>query len=228
MSAEVAVVFHYGNPAEWSFYRPYLAHVPEPFALYATCHRGEENACRAAFRDVGLDPDLLVVPNRGMDTGAFLLTLTCGGLLDAGHRYVLKLHTKSPKSAGPEWRRDLVRAIVGGSERARQCLDLLRSSDKIAMIGAKKWIYGESHRHQVDRYARSIGLPAQPSSRFVAGTMFWARVAPFARFFGSLDACALVEKMPEGKPPYDLSPAHCLERIFGNVVELSGYTIEGV
>lgn len=223
----ICVVFHLGTPAEWPFYRPYLLNVPKPFDLYVTVHDLERS--RAELRELGamgahrLHP--IVVPNRGMDTGPFLLAIR---RLRRSYDLLLKVHTKTEKNVA-NWRRELLDPILASPKAVRRVMACF-AERRVGMVGARRWLIKEPMNEAVDAYARGLGLSRQPGNTFIAGTMFWVRPSLVLRHFALVDVSRAVLEMPPGDEAkrVAMSSAHAMERIFGNLVTQQGYQIRGL
>jgi hypothetical protein len=205
--------------------------------------------------------EVIPMPNRGLDVGGWLVSLYSifnqvqtrngaeereEGAIDdstADHtpvwmRYdlMLKVHTKNFDSAHKhDWCRALMNAVAGTPQRVRACVRLFATDPSIGMLGARAWHIFERYRADVQAMAQRMGLPTQPQqgSKFIGGTIFWARFPLLAAAFAGKDIRQLINLFPPGYP-LDLfgrntdSAAHFVERIFGNLIYIAGFRIVGL
>lgn len=228
-------VFHYGDEAQWEFYRKYFDRLPEGCRKFVTI-RSDYSPQTIHYTRIQSDlKNAILVPieNRGLDTGAFLLALDRIFRDREQPDLILKVHSKStrntgPFGEGPAWRQTLMDSLVGSKERTRACIRIFESCPDIGMVGSGRYLIQEPYRAEIDRYAREVlGLVHQSTNRFVAGTMFWVRFPILKKAFGGKDLRGIVARMPSGRVNHDYEP-HWLERIYGNIVFQQGLRIQGV
>lgn len=213
-----------------------IARVPEPKRLYISTDTAEKAASIAQAFAAGGETraDIRVFPNRGFDIGPFLV----GFREEIGRQdLVLRLHGKKSTqlgdAAGAAWRRQLVDALLGDTERIQAILRAFRSRPDLGMVYPEHWaglyrLYDApiaigsnlvTMAKLLDRYA--VPLPAHFPIEFPSGSMFWCRpraLAPWMRFDFSWDS--FEESREEAR---DASLAHALERLF-----LFGCGLEGM
>jgi hypothetical protein len=252
LGPRTCVVLHYGSPAEWPFYRPYLNNLREagvPYDLYVTVHREHWSeglahgfeALRYGVRDA-TDPasgdrpvrvrpvEIITVPNRGMDSGAWLLTLARIDALGRTYDRVLKIHTKSARHRHYEtWRDTLMDAVAGSPERVRECTALLDAPGHgVGMVGAAAWMRSSP---VVDNewVASVLDLPAHMPPLFIGGGIFWARFEPLMRpVVGRGEAVrAAVDAFQPGYVQ-DGAEAHAVERLLAVMVRMHGLQVVGI
>lgn len=148
--------------------------------LVFTTSVDREAAVRAECARLGVEAEMSVHANRGRDVLPFLRAAT--PLLLDGSRVLLKLHTKKTEHRpdGERWRRDLLATLLAPDRAAR----LLGAFDDDPDLG---FIAPDAHALRLDDYqganAASVArlrerldLPASSDDRFIAGSMFWARI----------------------------------------------------
>jgi hypothetical protein len=170
---------------------------------------------------------IIDAPNRGLDGGGWLLAVAAATEREreTGLAYdvVLKVHTKSTRNSGPEWRATLMGAIAGTPERAADCVAAFVADPRLGVIGDRDWAVTESARSDVMAMAARLGLPRRPDVDarplfFIGGTMFWARFAALSRPLAGADLRAVVRTLTPGFPRGIETDGHMLERIFGVLV----------
>ena len=181
---------------------------------------------------------IIRVPNRGLDGGAWLLAMRAAmrhaSAIGTPYDVVLKMHTKRPHLYGPEWRRELIEAIVGSPERVADCIATLLTDPSVGMLCAQDWIISEEPRQCVFDMAVRMGMDAarphemtEPLA-FCGGTMFWAR---FDALADPLERClfdALAASLTPGYPRGIDSDGHFIERALCVMVRRAHLTIKGV
>ena len=171
---------------------------------------------------------VLSVENRGLDGGGWFMALHAIQKMGRSYQYVLKVHSKSTRHLGPEWRLMLIRAVASSPHKIDRCLRMLDEDPSVGMIGSAQWLFSEGTRTQVKAFADRIGIPITRSGvRFIAGTMFWARFEVLARPFRSMDLQKIITTLPEGFPVAE-SDGHWIERLFGYFVEEANLRVVGI
>jgi lipopolysaccharide biosynthesis protein len=144
----------------------------------------------------------------------------------------LKLHTKrSPHERdGAAWRRKLVSALAasaGGGPIATALRDpkagLVCGASALMATAGDAMARNRSHCDAL--MARLGHAPLTDADRFVAGTMFWARL-------DALAPLATLKLTPEAFEPelgqIDGTLAHAVERIIAALAARQGYAVVGV
>lgn len=254
----VCIIVHVGYADEWPYYSERLANVARAgivYDLYATVIENQLspqliNALRAfgalgACRHTGRRSNnvkIIGVPNRGLDGGGWLTAVAAAmahtrrGTVCRDYDAVLKVHTKSTRNFGPQWRECLLDAIVGTPERAAHCVGLLASNPAIGIIGARPWVISEAPRADVLAMASRLGLEPNAATDvmptvFIGGTMFWGRFAPLATPIVAGcrgDVASVVDTLTPGFPPLIETDGHMIERVFGLLAARAGLSVYGI
>ncbi len=141
-----------------------------------------ETAVRQRIAALHLDADVAVFANRGRDIAPFLHV--ANRLLDEGVTTVLKLHTKrsTHRQDGDLWRRDLLNKLLA-PERAPAILAAMSADPTLGLVGAEGHLqplsyYWGANQDTVAYLCARLGIaPANvDTDRFIAGSMFWARL----------------------------------------------------
>jgi len=185
--------------------------------VYATCPPERADSVEARLRASGFGFTLVPVVNRGRDIWPFLQILP--QVIEAGHDILLKVHTKkSPhREDGHLWRADLFRKLIDDAS-VNGALKHFDSNSSSGIIGPAGHVvpmnyYWGSNAARVERLAGRLGIDngALADLRFVAGSMFFARVQALLPLLNlGIDAS---EFEPESGQ-VDGTLAHALERVF--------------
>ncbi len=175
-----------------------------------------------------LDAEIEVFENRGRDILPFLHV--ANRLLDEGVATVLKLHTKRSihRQDGELWRRDLLDKLLS-PRRAQRILAALDSDPKLGLVGAEghlqpiSYYWGANH-DTVAYLCTRLGIaPAQVErDRFVAGSMFWAKLSGLRPL---LDAHLGEDEFEPEQGQLDGTLAHGIERVFALAAAASGFQL---
>lgn len=203
--------------------------------LYVT-YSTEDRAMREAVSAFRPDTVFLQVDNRGYDIWPFISVLRT---VDFGrYAYVLKLHTKHPVNdhlssvqlSGYKWRNMLVDAILKSPAQFRKALGFLEEDASAGLV-----CNGLLLRHRRDILPEDnnlleaeldrMGLQVGKSDPYCAGTMFLARLAPFAALRDAPVDAASYSANPQPRQTGTL--AHVQERICTYVVTAAGYRVVG-
>lgn len=180
---------------------------------------------KARLNVLGADAEIELFENRGRDVLPFLHV--ADRLLEEGVDVVLKLHTKRSvhREDGAQWREDLLEQLTG-PDRARRVLDAFAAHPRLGLVAP------EGHSLPLDHYwganeanVRSLcvrlGLPQpSPGSEFIAGSMFWVRLAALRPL---LDAHMEPWEFDQEVGQIDGTTAHALERIFCLATSAAGF-----
>lgn len=234
----LCAIFNFGTVSEWGFYEPYLKNIPKPFDFYVSIHDTPDNTDEkiSQYKEIfktslGLDQVTIIkVPNRGADCGAFLLVLDYLIKNNLQYKYLLKVHTKTTRSRVPTWRERLVGAILGNTDKAKNCLNILENEPTVGLVGDKSCLVGEHSRPFMislirDRVFSDFNAP---EVHFIGGTMFFARLSIYVDQLKQVDLVHLVNTFPEGLIRSDGQDAHAVERLLGHIISRAGYTLKGV
>lgn len=150
--------------------------------LYVTTVEENEEAIRGSLEHSDFTYHLLTTRNHGRDVLPFLKILP--EIIRSGEQLILKLHTKKSihRSDGDEWRKDLLEKLASVTA-ADTALELFRSNPSLGILGPDGHMipmssHWGSNSYTVEKLSCRMGIaPRQLKElRFVAGTMFYARV----------------------------------------------------
>ena len=226
----VAIHLHLHYPDLLDEFLSALANIPVPFDLYVSITEADQKdrvASKAGKLENLDDVVVEVVGNRGRDIAP--LVVTFGSQL-SGYDLICHVHGKrSPHNLSKrDWRRQLVHGLMGSTGLVASIFNLFADNPSLGMVFPE---YHWSLRHQIgwgtnyeicENIAAQLGVPISPLKMqlFPAGSMFWARgnaLTPiWRRGFRT-------EDFPAESGQIDGTPAHAMERLFGEVVVHSGY-----
>ena len=174
-----------------------LAAAKVNFDLYVSLADGMVDTVKSTdfIHDKFPNAVVLVTENRGFDIGPFVRMLALVFERNIKYDLLLKLHTKSAR----HWRRQLIEPLCGSVRAVQLCLQQFQTRPKIGMLGARQCIYWETLGRRPNGYYLSTlsakyGLKLS-STKFVGGTMFWARMAPFYQHFKKIDGEEMARTM---------------------------------
>lgn len=226
----IAVVLHIYFTELLDEFIGYFRNIPFDFDLYVST--SAERKCEVEeklFHFVGdRNVHVLVFPNKGRDMGPFVV-----GYKDIFPKYDLVCFLHSKKSSygtGLEnWRPYLLNNLLGSSDSIQKIVEYFSEDPELGMICpdifppvASMAEWGSNHHH-VKRLADKMGIEidfSQPPV-FPTGSMFWFRPEALKPMFNLGIGYKDFEDKSESKN--DGTLAHAFERLFFNVVELSGY-----
>jgi len=169
---------------------------------------------------------LVIVKNRGRDVLPFLESLRATRAL--GYKYGCKLHAKKSLhlAAGGRWRKGLIDGLVN-KEAIETAFAAFERDKEIALAAPKEAFMPATapdvirdNRANMEALLTLAGKPKAALQDFVAGTMFWFRVAPFqeiaAMEVGEADFGAELGAI-------DGTIAHAFERTFPTLLSVKGY-----
>ena len=151
--------------------------------LIVTTTQDRADAIRAVVAARGLEAEIELGDNRGRDILPFLRV--ADRLLDEGVEIVLKLHTKrsTHRADGDRWRRELIERLLA-PRRAARLAQAFAANPKLGLIAPEGHLqplhdYWGANGDTVGYLARRLGIDASDlaSDRFIAGSMFWARLS---------------------------------------------------
>lgn len=168
--------------------------------------------------------EILTVPNRGQDIGAFLHAVR--HLKGRGYRFFCKAHSKKGNKYPDTWRRVMLDALASTSQRVDDIVRLFRSDFRVLIAGPEEfWFDGRAFLAGNEKDLSDIlgklefGHGAVHSNwGFFAGTCFWidASLAEVIASVVSADDFKKLVVQPDGQL------SHALERIFGLVTQIIG------
>jgi lipopolysaccharide biosynthesis protein len=196
--------------------------------IFITTTIEREQAVCERLAQLDLKAEITAFENRGRDILPFLHI--ADRLLNEGVDVVLKLHTKrsTHRQDGELWRKELIDKLLS-PERARHTLEAFQALPKLGLAAADGHIqslqfYWGANESNVQYLATRLGIP-KPSpeqDRFIAGSMFWARLEALRPL---LDAHLGVWEFEDEAGQVDGTLAHAVERVIGLSAEASGYSI---
>jgi len=175
-----------------------------------------------------------ILPNKGLDIGPFLYILNDIMIMGKSYDSIIKLHTKkSLNTAGEDfgntWRDVLVKSLIGSREIVNRNVVSI-SLDNIGMLGSKEWLVKITQGNDsiINDYKRKMGISV--GDIFVGGTMFWVKYDILRKYFNKFNITKMYDELEEGYfvDHHEPTKTHSLERIFGYMVQDSGYKILGV
>ncbi|HUB88330.1 MAG TPA: glycoside hydrolase family 99-like domain-containing protein [Dyella sp.] len=188
-----------------------------------------EQALRNCLRHLGVPEEVYVFENRGRDMLPFLQV--ADQLLEEGVDVVLKLHTKrsTHRRDGDQWRRELIDKLAS-PHSAKRILTAFQSNPRLGLVAAEGhlqpldyyWGANEANvRYLISRLG--IAAPSLEVDRFIAGSMFWARLDALRPI---LDAHLGLWEFEDEAGQLDGTLAHAIERVVALSAKAAGYAID--
>jgi lipopolysaccharide biosynthesis protein len=189
-----------------------------------------EEALQQRVALAGLQAEIHVFENRGRDILPFLRI--ADRLLDENVDVVLKLHTKRTlhRDDGSQWRQELLQKLLAG-DRGHRVWQAFKDQPSLGIAAAEGHILPVSRYIGGNESAMKFLLPrlglAGPTNDtpFVAGSMFWARLAALRPL---LDANFGTWEFEAENGQVDGTLAHALERTIGLAVSATGFEIKDI
>jgi len=187
-----------------------------------------EQVVREKVASLDLRAEIAVFENRGRDILPFLHV--ANQLLDEGVEVLVKLHSKrsTHRQDGDTWRRELLKKLLA-PERAAHITKAFRTDSALGLVGAEGHLqplgyYRGANRENVSYLCARIGITApQPDSdRFIAGSMFWARLEALRPL---LDAHLDVAEFEKESGQLDGTFAHAVERTLALAATATGFKL---
>ncbi|TAL99657.1 MAG: hypothetical protein EPN71_07320, partial [Rhodanobacter sp.] len=203
-----------------------LAASGQHWRIFITTTRELADAVGARCRKLALDAEIEVFANRGRDILPFLHV--ANRLLEEGVDVVLKLHTKRSmhRRDGEQWRNELFQRLAS-PERTPTVLAAFHARATLGMAFAEGHLqrldyYWGANQDNVRALATCLGIPEpQPEQdSFVAGSMFWIRLAALRPL---LDAHLHESAFEPEAGQVDGTLAHAIERIFLSCISAAGF-----
>lgn len=220
--AKLAVVVHLYYPDRWSVIKNHLARIDQPFDLYLSVQKKDENIHINTASVQHKSTNIIVVPNRGRDVLPFIIIAKKLASMQQ-YKYVLKLHSKKSlhRSDGDEWVESLFGDLI--PDGVGEITKILEKPDT-GIVGPAEHIvslsrYMGGNRDRLGYVIRTVS-DANPSEiledsskyPFFGGTMFWARLDFFEPI---LESKLRPVDFSTEKGQVDATTAHALERFFG-------------
>jgi lipopolysaccharide biosynthesis protein len=238
MRKKLAVIMQMYYVDLWEEFRDYLQNIVDPFDLYVTVTESvlslkEFQQFTKMVTDQFPNASVVMMQNKGLDIGPFLLTLHSILKRDVEYTHVMKLHTKKSThtmgEGGDGWRQELVSALLRDTSKYINNMDLFKDRG-IGMIGSRKWVTShlESNTETVDHYKRKLKIIK--GKHFIGGTMFCVRFEILKKYLSPEVTMSIYKELEEGyfKDWDGPTNTHALERIFGYMVEDSMMKVVGV
>ena len=185
--------------------------------LFVTTTIGQEKAVEQMLNKAGFKYELLPVKNHGRDVLPFLKIMP--SIIAQGFELILKLHTKKSihRDDGKIWRSEVLDCLTSPANTAK-ALKYLCENANVGMIGPEGHIvsmntYWGSNKDFVLALADRIGIEEDVvlNTPFVAGTMFYAKVAAL---WPLLEISISEEDFENEASQVDGTLAHAFERCF--------------
>ncbi|WP_266157788.1 glycoside hydrolase family 99-like domain-containing protein [Dyella silvatica] len=194
--------------------------------VITTAHE-QEQAIRERIATLGVEAEIAAFENRGRDILPFLHV--ANRLLDEGVEVVLKLHSKrtTHRQDGAAWRQELLEKLLSAG-RAQHILSALRTDPSLGLIAAEGHLqplqcYWGANEANVAYLCRRIGItsPVTETDQFIAGSMFWIRLAALRPL---LDTHLGVWEFEDETGQIDGTLAHAVERVIGLASTNAGFS----
>ncbi|WP_201315299.1 glycoside hydrolase family 99-like domain-containing protein [Dyella sp. EPa41] len=203
-----------------------LSHSALNWRIVITTAPEREHEVRARLKGLGVDAEIHVFENRGRDVLPFLQV--ADQLLNEGVDTVLKLHTKQSvhRGDGSQWRHELLQSLAG--DRAPRILEAFATDPRLGLVAPEGHSQPLEHFRGADEaniraLCTRLGLSQpSPASEFVAGSMFWVRLAALRPL---LDAHMAPWEFGHEVDQNDGTTAHAVERIFALATWSAGFTM---
>jgi lipopolysaccharide biosynthesis protein len=182
-----------------------------------------------AFAIAAISPVRVIVSeNRGRDVWPFIQSLRLARGL--GYTFGCKVHSKKSLHlpAGERWRHGLIGGLLG-EDAVRAAVEIFDRDPKAGLVAPTEAFFdthdenaARANRPAMAALLKRFDAGAAPAGKFVAGTMFWFRVAALERLaLSDLDA----EDFGSELGAVDGTVAHAFERLFPTMVAAAGYAI---
>jgi lipopolysaccharide biosynthesis protein len=203
--------------------------------LYVSvCDEQDTDAVAKSIEEIG--GKVFKLPNRGLDIGPFLLVLK--HIFESGldYQYLLKMHGKkghNPEKANycRKWRLTLTNCLAGSEENIQRHLDALQN-ENIFMTTDRPWLRTTQYKNTliIQDIAEELNIEHNNSMTFPGGTMFWAKMSLFKRYFTVENLSSLYDSLEDGafNDKEGGKRTHTLERIFGYLANQKGRGLLGI
>ena len=169
---------------------------------------------------------LIICENRGRDVLPFLKALDAAH--DLGYIFGCKLHSKKSLhlASGDAWGQALMNALTE-TDFLREAMTTFRSEKKVGLVAPSSTIFSiedpstiRDNRSNIEAILLCLGISGFPLRDFIAGTMFWFRVA-------ALDLLRALPYREEEFGPelgaIDGTIAHAIERLVPTLAQAAGF-----
>ncbi|QDE38502.1 hypothetical protein FIV34_04430 [Luteibacter pinisoli] len=194
-----------------------------PWRLVVTTAPERADAVSSELARLGVSADVMIFANQGRDILPFLKVLARLSL--DGTQLILKLHTKKTehRADGDDWRRVLLDTLLADG-RAGRLLAAFATDPTLGAIAPDGHAVARSdfmgaNGPAVAALADRMGTDASHEPRFIAGSMFWARVDALRPLL-EMDLCDWEFEPEAGQ--VDGTLAHAVERMVAMAVTHRG------
>ena len=186
-----------------------------------------ERGVRTRLEALGISAEIHVFENRGRDVLPFLHV--ADRLLNEGVDVILKLHTKQSahRKDGSQWRDELLHSLAT-ADRASRIVEAFANNPHLGLVAPEghsqplNHFWGDNEAN-VRALCVRLGLSQPlPGSEFVAGSMFWVRLAALRPL---LDAHMAPWEFEHETGQIDGTMAHAVERIFSLATLSAGFAV---
>lgn len=226
---KLAVLVHIYYFELWSELRSYIQNLPGEFDLLVNLVASIwQPQLHAQIRQDFPQAKILISPNRGKDIGGHLALMA---YLDfSQYNLLCLLHTKiSPhidRRIADRWRRDLLDAILGSKEKARNNLAIMNQYPQFGLMGSRYW-RSTAIGNNLANYNRLLGelaiAPEAQNCEYLSGTMMLIRPQIMAQIYNHFRDVKL-ETGDDRELSFHIDGqiAHAIERLIGNLVRNQG------
>lgn len=208
-----------------------------PYRLFVTLVK-EDPELTGQIKKFCPSAQISVVKNMGYDIGPFIEFLNGINLDD--YSYILKLHSKRPSNGTDTklnhlpvtryyWKVLLSQALIGSPEIWQKNLQAFADNPKLGMIGSPHLIKKLDKADallfpQIQAEMSKLGLSPSLDFSFLAGTMFIVRsdLLKILQHHYTIEDFAVTDGTVK-----DGTLAHIMERLFGGIIAVQGYTLKG-
>lgn len=199
----------------------------------------DKHAIQADIRKRFPSSIVVLTPNTGKDIGGKLvlidMLIRCG--IEGEYFFVLHDKLSHQVMHGDAWRLDLLK--IARRDMLSGVFRLFDEQSKIGMIGSAGCISNEYDKQTAEfrttnspllrEYIRELGLKLDAYD-FVGGTIFWVRGHLFDAFFKKHSPLTYRARLEPGNvlDEVQATHTHSWERLFGWIVNNSGYTVAGI
>lgn len=202
--------------------------VSSKITLYITVPQDKYQEIHDIIKNTNIVYKILITENRGRDVLPFLRIIS--DIIADGNDLILKIHTKNSNHLRRKenWRVDLYDKLIGDGA-IKKYLKIFINNPHIGMIGPSDHIlplelYYGANAQNIINLCNLLRIPLNNLKQihFVAGSMFYVRkevLLPLSNL--NLDEIEFDEEQSQN----DGTAAHAFERIFGVLINQSGYAL---
>ena len=234
LTPPLCVLAHVYYPDLWDEIAASLLNLPSgSFDLYVNLVDDTfDGALLAKVRELFPEARVYISENIGRDIGGYLALWR--NLPAQAYDVFCLVHTKKSPHMAPgaaqQWRRQLLRSLLGDPERAAENLQKMLDDQTIGQLGSGRFRSNDlaKNREKYGRLLSRLNIDEAPEAlEFLSGTIMFVRGAVLRRVFEAASDLPLEAGDPRtaGGDP-DGTWAHAVERAFGAVVRDMGYRFE--